>query len=210
MNRWIAGKILYPIHERLRGRPTFRILGALRRAENLGEEGVLALRDRRVSDLVRHAAREVPHWRDVFAGLPFAPQDVSGAGDLACLPTMDKPLIREHLERLVATSWSGRVFKLETGGSSGEPLIFYTDRVREASQLAVKARFRAWWGIRPGDRQVDLWGSPIELDAREGFREWKDRLLGYRILSAFELSDENMAGFRRVIQHNEQLLSAIK
>jgi len=43
----------------------------------------------------------------------------------------------------------------------------YTDKVREASQLSAKLRAREWWGIRVGDHQVDLWGSPIELSAQD-------------------------------------------
>ena len=200
MNRWLARKILYPLHERLRGRPTYEILRRLRRSEHLTPAELAQARDRAIAVLVKHAALQTPYWREHFASARLASDAIQGAAGLSRLPPMDKDLIRSRLEDFVADDERHRAFKLETGGSSGSPLIFYTDKVREASQLAAKARSREWWGIRPGDRQIDLWGSPIELNASDRMRELKDRCLNLRLLSAFKLSDESMSRFRSAIE----------
>ena len=190
MNRTLVRKILYPLHERLRGRSTYRFLKQFKQHDTWSRERLFEHRDHLVADLVRHAQGSVPWWREAAAGI-----EVNGVADLSRLPTMDKGFIREHLDSLVADGWRDRCFQLATGGSSGEPLIFYTDKERESSQLAAKARAREWWDIRIGDRQVDLWGSPIELGAQDRIRDLKDRLLNFRILSAFKLTDEAMAGY---------------
>ncbi len=200
MNSWLIRHFLYPLHERLRGRSTYRFLRAFRRTEALDEVGVKNLQEASLQALVNHAAVHVPWWRSYLKAHDIDPKEIRQVADLPLLPTMDKTSIRENLEDLVADNWRERVFKLETGGSSGEPLIFYTDKDRESSQLAAKARAREWWGIHFGDRQMDLWGSPIELSANDRMRILKDRLLNFQLLSAFELSDQKMATFRLALE----------
>ncbi len=200
MNSWLTRHFLYPLHERLRGRSTYRFLKAFRRTEALDEVGVKNLQEASLQALVNHAAVHVPWWRSYLKDHDIDPKRVCQVADLSLLPTMDKTSIRENLEDLVADNWRERVFKLETGGSSGEPLIFYTDKDRESSQLAAKARAREWWGIYFGDRQMDLWGSPIELSSNDRMRILKDRLLNFQLLSAFELSDQKMATFRLALE----------
>ncbi|MCB9833663.1 MAG: phenylacetate--CoA ligase family protein [Planctomycetes bacterium] len=200
MPRWLVRLILYPLHEILRGRSTYRFLRRFRKTEKLTvaevERGQLEL----LRDLVAHAAEQSPYWRAFFAASGIDPTGVGSRARLQELPFMDKALIRERREELVADSWRERVFRLETGGSSGVPLSFYTDKERESSQLAAKARAREWFGIRFGDHQMDLWGSPIELGANDRRRIAKDRLLNFRLLSAFQLSDQKMAGFRSELE----------
>ncbi|MCA9322854.1 MAG: phenylacetate--CoA ligase family protein [Planctomycetes bacterium] len=196
MNRFLVRNVFYPLHERLRRRSTWPLLRRLRSHDAWTPGELAQARDRAFEKLIGHAAEQVPYWRAWFAVAGLRPTEIKGLQDLHRLPLMDKPFIRERLETLVADNWRGRVFQLATGGSSGEPLIFYTDRQRESSQLAAKLRCRAWWGIQPGDRQVDLWGSPIEIGTQDRFRAWKDRLLNFRMLSAFKLTDEAMAGYR--------------
>lgn len=196
MNRFLVRRILLPLHETLRGRATFRFLKAFRATERLSPAEAATGRDTAIARIVAHAVREAPYFRDVFAARGLDAMAVRGAADLPLLPVMTKALIREQKTRLIANTMAARVFTLATGGSSGEPLVFWTDKDREASQLAAKLRAREWWGIRPGDRQADLWGSPIEIGAQDRLRVFKDRLLNLTLLSAFELSDEKMAGFR--------------
>ncbi|MEE9394760.1 MAG: phenylacetate--CoA ligase family protein [Planctomycetota bacterium] len=203
MNRWIARRLLYPWHEKLRGRKTYAFLDRLQSSDSLTLAELESKRDQFLRDLIQHAAAEVPYWRRVFARDGLSPDLIQCAADLERLPLMDKPVIREEADQLVADSWRERVFKLETGGSSGEPLIFFADKDRESAALAAKARCRSWFGIRMGDRQMDLWGSPIELGAHDRFRALKDRWLNFRMLSAFELSDEKMAGFRAALEAHD-------
>lgn len=206
MNRWIVRHILYPLHERLRGRSTARYLAEFRANDRLPFPEAGVKHDTALAALLRHAVREVPYFRDIARARGLDPAKV-GAADLTALPPMTKDLIRKEKRRLIADSHADRVFSLATGGSSGEPLIFWTDKDRESSQLAAKLRARAWWGIEWGDRQTDLWGSPIEIGAQDRFRVWKDRLLNFSLLSAFALSDEKMAAFKDALRaHRTEFL----
>ncbi len=207
MNPWIIRRLIYPLHEKLRGRSTYRFLREFRNTERLDLEEINGLQNRALQGLVGHAAANVPWWRQFFVDNRVDPASIVDATSLTFLPTMDKSFIRENLEELVADNWRESVFKLETGGSSGVPLVFYTDKARESSQLAAKARAREWWDIHFGDRQIDMWGSPIELGANDRLRLFKDRLLNFRLLDAFQLSDEKMAEFLPTLkQHRTEFI----
>jgi phenylacetate-CoA ligase len=46
-----------------------------------------------------------------------------------------------------------------------------------------------------GDRELVVWGSPIELKAQDRLRQWRDRMLRTTLLSAFEMSPANLDRF---------------
>ena len=43
--------------------------------------------------------------------------------------------------------------------------------------VAAKWRGTRWWGVDIGDREIVVWGSPIELTTQDRFRHFRDRLL---------------------------------
>jgi phenylacetate-CoA ligase len=99
--------------------------------------------------------------------------------------------------------WSdcpGGVFRYNTGGSSGEPLTFYFGRSRQASDAAGRARARRWWGVELCEREVYLWGAPVELNKTDRIKTFRDRLLNQVLLNAFEMSRANMDAYLELLQ----------
>ncbi len=108
--------------------------------------------------------------------------------DLPRLPTMNKRDARDNVDQLVWRGVPGGVFKYTTGGSSGEPLIFYFGRARQASDAAGRMRARRWWGVEPGEREAYLWGAPVELNKTDRIKTLRDRLVNQLVLNAFAMS----------------------
>lgn len=194
----VARYLLLPLHERLRGRETLSRLRRLRASERLDPETLAARREAKLQALVDHCLTEVPLHRERLqeAGVR-AGSDVTLA-NLHQLPPLERADIREDPARLCAASYADRLIRYSTGGSTGEPLVFYTDRRKEARHNAHKLRYREWYGVHPGERQLDFWGSPIELDRQTRLRQGKDRwLLNQRLLSAFDLTTERLDAYIR-------------
>ena len=63
--------------------------------------------------------------------------------------------------------------------------------------MAAKWRATRWWGVDIGDREIVVWGSPIELGAQDRVRAWRDRLLRTELLPAFEMSEREARRLRR-------------
>ncbi|MHC4696009.1 MAG: phenylacetate--CoA ligase family protein [Planctomycetota bacterium] len=86
----------------------------------------------------------------------------------------------------------GRIFPCDTGGSTGEPLTFYYDRRRQAYDQAARMRTHRWFGVDVGDRELYLWGSPIEANHTDALKRLRDALCNERLLSAFNMSAGRM------------------
>ena len=163
----------------------------MREHDALDPEVLQQLHDRLLVAHLRYSAESVPWYRERIDA-----RSISSPDDLSLFPVLDKETVRAAGDRLRSEAWTGKLISLETGGSSGEPLRFWSDQDRESSQLACKVRARAWWGLNPGHRQTDLWGSPIETTRDAGLRSIVAGLLGFQLLPAFRLNDRTMSSFR--------------
>lgn len=190
----LCSGLLFPLHERIKGHDSV----ALRRrledsqwwsAQRIAEEQVLRLRA-----FLADIGRSVPYYRQLFEAQGFAPSTLSSIADLQRLPLMGKPQIRSHLTELQAED-HGPLTRYNTGGSSGEPLIFYIGKARKSHDVAAKWRATRWWGVDIGDPELVVWGSPIELGAQDRLRRWRDAALRSHLLPAFEMSPANLDRF---------------
>jgi phenylacetate-CoA ligase len=103
------------------------------------------------------------------------------------------------MERLKSSD-ARRLVRYNTGGSSGEPLVFYMGPGRVDHDVAAKWRATRWWGVDIGDPEIVLWGSPIELGAQDRLKALRDRVLRTRLLPAFEMSDGKMDEYARIVR----------
>ncbi len=113
---------------------------------------------------------------------------------------MTKQDARANVERIHWPGVPGGSFRYNTGGSSGEPLLFYYGRRRQASDAAGRMRARRWWGVDVGEREVYLWGAPVELGKTDRIKTLRDRLLNQLVLNAFEMSAANMDAYLEAMQ----------
>jgi phenylacetate-CoA ligase len=197
--RLCAG-LLFPLHERLKGHDSVKMLDRLERSQWFDESQLEREQSVRLRDFLVSIGLRVPYYRDLFARLQFDPRSVDSAAALQALPLLGKPEIRAHLEALKAID-HGPLTRYNTGGSTGEPLIFYISRQRKSHDVAAKWRATRWWGVDIGDRELVVWGSPIELGAQDRLRRMRDGLLRSRLLPAFEMSEENLDAYVRDIRN---------
>ena len=111
--------------------------------------------------LLAHCVAEVPFYRERLRAAGLDPSDATPEA-LAQLPALERDDIRAHREEMVAESYRAGLIRYSTGGSTGQPLVFYTDLDKEARHNAYKLRCRAWHGILPGDI-VTIAISPYDL-----------------------------------------------
>jgi phenylacetate-CoA ligase len=87
-----------------------------------------------------------------------------------------------------------------TGGSSGEPLVFFIGKQRVTHDVAAKWRATRWWNVDIGDPEIVVWGSPIELGAQDRVKQLRDALMRTELLPAFEMSDTRLDSFLQRIR----------
>ncbi|MCL4738369.1 MAG: AMP-binding protein [Burkholderiaceae bacterium] len=195
--RLVSG-LVFPLQERLKGHSTVAVRRRMEETQWWPAQRIAALQAERLRALLAQA-QQVPYWRDLFARLGFDPAAVTGARDLQALPLLDKATIRAHTEAMKHPRARG-LARFNTGGSSGEPLIFFIGHVRVSHDVAAKWRATRWWGVDIGDPEIVVWGSPIELGSQDRIRAWRDKLMRTRLLPAFEMSEARLDGFVATIR----------
>lgn len=190
---------LFPLHERLKGHQTVAVRRALERTQWWSPERLRGLQAERLSALLVHAARHVPYYRALCARHRVDPAEMPPREALARLPLLDKAAIRAAPEAL--RSERARALQpLNTGGSSGEPLVFWVGKERVSHDVAAKWRATRWWNVDIGDPEVVVWGSPVELSTQDRLKALRDRLQRSLLLPAFEMSPQRLRGFVAAIR----------
>ena len=195
----VVARFFFPLHELLKGHSTVARLRALERSQWWDRARIEAEQIKRLRVFLQHARARVPYYRRVFDKARLDPDRVQAVTDLKRLPLLTKTLIRADFDDLRAAD-AGALKRYNTGGSSGEPLVFYMGKDRISHDVAAKWRATRWWGVDVGDPEVVIWGSPIELTVQDRTRALRDRLLRTTLLPAFEMSDAKVDGFMERIR----------
>jgi len=195
----LCSRFLFPLHERIKGHDSVALRSRLEESQWWSPERLADERDGRLREFLVGIGQRVPYYRDMFGRLGFDPQAVRNNDALTMLPLLDKPNIRANVERLKADG-HGPLTPYNTGGSSGEPLIFYMGKGRKSHDVAAKWRATRWWNVDIGDRELVVWGSPIELAAQDRVRRLRDGLFRSHLLPAFEMSSANLDRFVSTIR----------
>jgi phenylacetate-CoA ligase len=195
----IASGLIFPLHERLKGHGSVKLRRTLEESQWWDAQALDELRVSRLRNLVCRAYGQVPYYRELMDAHAIRPESIDSLAAITRFPFLTKPDIRAHTDALKARDARG-LARFNTGGSSGEPLVFYIGRERVSHDVAAKWRATRWWGVDIGDPELVVWGSPIELSAQDRVRRWRDRLLRTRLLPAFEMSPANLDLFVREIR----------
>lgn len=174
---------LFPLHEWTKGHSTLSMLRELERDQWLSPAGLKQIQEEKLKGLWRSVRKHVPYYREL-------PAEV----DLSAMPFLVKGIIRENTDAMRAEG-AKKLARSNTGGSSGEPLIFYLGKRRISADVAAKLRATNWWGVDIGDPEVVIWGAPVELNKQDRIRELRDWIFRTKLLSAFDMNEETMSAY---------------
>uniref|UniRef100_Q47DD4 Possible CapK protein n=1 Tax=Dechloromonas aromatica (strain RCB) TaxID=159087 RepID=Q47DD4_DECAR len=197
-----VANILFPAQETYKGHTTLKVRKAMDDSQWWSGDKLEFLRVERLRRLLTLAGTHVPYYRELFAKLGFNPEAVTTTADLQKLPFLTKAIIRAEGERMKSDIAQG-LARFNTGGSSGEPLIFFIGNERISHDVAAKWRATRWWDVDIGDPEIVVWGSPIELTAQDRMRQIRDRLMRTELLSAFEMSESRLDDFITCIRRKK-------
>lgn len=195
----ICSSLLFPLHERLKGHHSVAARNHMELVQYLPPAEIAALQATNLRKFLIDVGVNVPYYRDLFQRTGFIPADVASATDLQSLPFLTKSVIRANTEALKHTQ-ATHLTRYNTGGSSGEPLIFYIGNKRVSHDVGAKWRATRWWGVDIGDPEIVVWGSPIELGKQDHIKAWRDKVLRTQLLPAFEMSEAKLDGFIATIR----------
>lgn len=147
-----------------------------------------------LNKLLNHSYENVPYYRKIFEDRGLKPKDIHSIDDLQQIPFLTKEIIRENLEDLKAKNYPKHRFEYtRTGGSSGYPLQFYTEKSVWIARLnAFSKILMDWTGCSYFDRNVFITGRD---------NPYRYQLLGRMlVLSSFYMNEEYLPQFIQKIR----------
>lgn len=198
----IVSKMLFPLHEKLKKHDTVKIRQQLESSQWLDVDTLRENQSLRLRQFIENIVTNVPFYRELFASLGLKASDIQSPADLTKLPFLDKKTISENFEGL-KSDIAGPLSRFNTGGSSGQPLIFLLGNERVSHDVAQKWRATRWWDVDIGDKEIVAWGSPIELGAQDKVRQIRDGLFRSELIPAFDMTEEKLLSFLDTIQKSK-------
>lgn len=189
-----VSNLLFPLQEKLKKHDTVAIRRQMEQSQWWPGEQLEIFRINRLREMLTEVGRHVPYYRQLFANTGFRSESLTSLADLQTLPFLTKSLIRDNTAELTSEN-AQNLARFNTGGSSGEPLIFFIGKGRVSHDVAAKWRATNWWNVDIGDPEIVVWGSPIELGAQDRMRFIRDRLMRTELLPAFEMSPPRLDEF---------------
>ncbi len=195
----LISSVLFPLHERFKKHNSVEVRKEMESSQWWDEKFLKELQLSKLCRLLTYAQTHVPYYRKLFAEIGFKAENMRSITDLTRIPFLDKSKIRANTEAL-KSEIAQDLASFDTGGSSGEPLIFYIGKKRVSHDVAAKWRATRWWGVDIGDPEIVVWGSPIELDVQDNIRIFRDWLFRTKLLPAFEMSEQKLDRFLEQIR----------
>jgi phenylacetate-CoA ligase len=151
-------KVLFPVFETARGRPTVPLLQFLRGSERWSADALRDLQAGLLRRLIRHAAGHTAHYRKLLGQRGLVPEDFATVDDLGHLPVLDRELARETLE--ARTAGVPRWVVKKSAGMSDAPVVVKYNAESRHWRDATRWRGYGWAGYRIGMRTLRYWSDP--------------------------------------------------
>ena len=127
--------------------------------------------------------------------LGLYPEDIKTIKDLQKLPLLSKKDVSQNLyfDLLSDNHDKQKIQKISTSGSTGNPFIFYVDKVQLEMRWAATLRGLQMSGYQFGQRVARLWHQTIGMNATQIIKEKLDAFLSRRyFIPVFDLNKNNI------------------
>jgi len=152
--------------------------------------------------LIKYANQNIPYYRGVIKEHNIRFSEDTIFNDIKKFPLLTRDIIRNNFDKLY--KFRDNTYYLNTsGGSTGEPAVFYQDRDYFVWNTAVKVFFDEWAGRKIGEPMVKLWASTRDISkVGQGFKRYlRQQLSGVTTLSAYRMSERDIYKYVQIINN---------
>jgi phenylacetate-CoA ligase len=151
------------------------------------------IQQKKLYKLIQYASQNIPYYQKVIQEHQISFSEDTIFADLKKFPLLTKEIIRNNFDKLFKFR-DNTYYRNSSGGSMGEPLIFYQDSNYFAWNTAAKIFFDEWAGRKIGEPIVKLWGSLRDvLKGGQGFTGYlRQQLSGVIILPSYKMTEKDM------------------
>ncbi len=201
---WIVRHINFPLGLFLRGHGRFyRHYKKIEKIQWLAKDQIKKIQIERLQKLLSLAHERIPYWKTIFIDRGFNPYAIKDIEMLKQLPVMTKRDLQINCAELLDQSFpKHKLIENASGGSTGEPTLFYQHRERNYRRAMEQIRHDRWSGWEIGDANALLWGANHDFNNYQRFLRRIHNTLFFRCipLDAFQLTKEKMVEYLTLLQ----------
>jgi phenylacetate-CoA ligase len=149
----------------------------------------------RIKALLKYAYEHVPYYRELYQRMRIRPEDIRDFEDFQNLPFITKEDINNNLDLFVSPKLRTVALPNSTGGSTGQPMQFYSEQAFSYWDNALELRGRGWYGVHEGDKTAWIWGAARDMHNSNWKARLKAMVLRERYLNAFDMTEKKMESF---------------
>lgn len=183
--------VVLPIAEKLNGTKASYWYQQIKKMNRWNKEEIELWQNKRLQSLVQHAYNHTVYYKNLFDSLGIKPEEIQCAADLRKLPVMTKEIANKHHDELIPDNIrSIKHRKGKTGGTTGEPMLYFCDE--NTWGYVTAAKMYAWKtaGYRYGDPFVALGSASLFAQKPSLKRQIYDKIRNEHPLNSVNLTDE--------------------
>ena len=155
----------------LKGDRQYDILNSLQKEQWLSAEELQRLQVERFRKILAHALEKSAWYREKLKGVIDNPHDIASIGDLSRLPLLTRDDLQDNYKEIVCSGCEG-VYEDASGGSTGNPVVFYHDQWYRTFSQAMENLSLSWMGVAKGDRTAVFWGADRDFMNIHSKKNW--------------------------------------
>lgn len=209
----VVKHIVYPLWSLKDGNYRhLKYLNELEKSQWLSREEMQRAQWEKLKKLISHAYENCRFYNNRFKEIGLKPEDIQAPEDFQKIPILTKRDVQENLYDFVAQNYDTRFMRRNaTGGSTGNPTIFYMNKERCDWGLACAARHDRWTGWQIGEKIGLLWGADRDVAKYQKLKaNIRNKLLERMlILNAFDINEDRMKHYAlKLKQYKPKILLA--
>lgn len=191
---------LYPLYRKLIGRDGQSVFIQRRQTQFLAVSDIESIQLTKLKAVLVNARDHVPYYREEFERIGFIPEDLPSLGEFRNVDFfIDKGIVRDNVDAFLADNRRANDLNWHrTGGSTGTPLNFPTDKLTDAASASAIMKALDWWGVELGARHAMFWGSPTFITRKktDKVKQWinrvRNRLMNRLFFLNYDIGEHNV------------------
>lgn len=190
LNSYLKKYVLLPIADRFMKTSIQKRIVEINKLKFKNKEEIIFWQNNQLKKLIRHAYNNTSYYRKLFNNNNLRPEDIQTVEDLKLIPPLTKEIIRKYNDELIPANIESIPYKKSaTGGSTGDPMIYFLDN---KSWSYINANNILNWektSYRFGKPYIALGSTSLYIDKTPSLKH----KIYYRFKNKIALSGINMS-----------------
>jgi len=212
VRKLIAKHLGFPIQDYGRKTTIINTIKQLNKSQHWSVEQMYEYRLSKLKYLVEYAYKNVPYYTELFNKEGITPNDIKTLEDIKKIPILTKEIARVNQDKLVSKNINNykHIKKGKTGGTTGIPLVVYSDPNNRSFTWASYYRWYNWIGLEKEDKVLSLWGSkkvtkmPLKTKVISKTIDW---IQNNKTINSFNINNDNIPeAYNQILKFNPVLI----